>query len=70
MPKRTTAIPKAAAVRILMDAGAKRVSEDAAEALAEILEEKAEAIAEKSIRIAVHSGRKTVLDSDVKLAVK
>ena len=70
MPKRTAAIPKAAAVRILMDAGAKRVSDDAAEALAEILEEKAEAIAEKSVRIAAHSGRKTVMDSDVKLAVK
>lgn len=70
MPKKTTIIPKAATARILVNAGAKRVSDDAAKAFAEVLEERAEEIAQKAARIARHSGRKTVLDSDIKLAVK
>jgi histone H3/H4 len=68
MTKRARAIPKAPAARLLNEAGAERVSDEAAEVFAEILEELALRIAEKSVRIAKHSGRKTVKKSDVVLA--
>ena len=50
--------------------GAERVSENAKVALKDILEDYAEEICSKAVRIAMHSGRKTVKDSDLKLAVK
>jgi len=68
--KRSNIIPKAATARILMNAGAKRVSADAADAFAELLEQKAEEIGTKAVQISRHSGRKTVHDTDIKLAVK
>ena len=68
MAKRTRNIPKAPAVRILNEAGAERVSDDAAGQFADALEEIAVRIAEKAVRIAKHSGRKTVKKSDVILA--
>ena len=70
MGRRTTIIPKAPSGRILMKAGAKRVSSDAMGTFTEILIEKAEAIATQAARIAKHSGRKTVHEGDVKLAAK
>jgi DNA-binding protein len=68
--KRTTIIPKAPAARILMNAGAKRVSASAVDALVEVLEDITENIARKSAMIAKHAGRKTIQDGDVKLASK
>ena len=68
MAKRTRTIPKAPAVRLLNEAGAERVSDDAAGTFADVLEEIALKIAEKSVKIAKHSGRKTVKKSDVVLA--
>ena len=68
MAKRTRAIPKAPAARILNESGAERVSDEAAEVFADILEELGLKIAEKSVKIAKHSGRKTVKKSDVVLA--
>ena len=70
MGRRITIIPKAPFGRILMKAGAKRVSADAMGTFTVILIEKAEAIATQAARIAKHSGRKTVHEGDVKLAAK
>jgi histone H3/H4 len=70
MGKRLTAIPKAPVARILMNAGAKRVSADAMDSFTEILEARGMEIAKQAVKIAHHSGRKTVHDSDIKLAYK
>ena len=68
--KRRTIIPKAAVARILFKAGAKRISADGVDALTEILEKMALEIGHQAARIASHSGRKTVQDGDITLAVK
>ena len=68
--KRTTIIPKAPVARILMNAGAKRVSASATDAFVEVLEEITERLATQSAMIAKHAGRKTIQDGDVKLASK
>ena len=68
--RRTTLLPKAPIARILADAGAKRVGEDAAEALSEQLEKEAKIIAAKAVANAQHAKRRTVNASDVKLASK
>ena len=68
MGRKITIIPRAPVGRILMKAGAKRVSADAVDAFTEILIEKTESIATQSAKIAKHSGRKTVHEGDVKLA--
>ena len=67
---RQTIIPKAPATRILIEAGAKRVSADAVTAFVEVLEEKSKKIAERAFQLAKHSGRKTIHEADIKLAVK
>ncbi len=66
----TSVIPKAPVARILFNAGAKRVSADAVDAFVEVLLATTEEIAVKAAKIAKHSGRKTVHEGDVKLAVK
>ncbi|MEE9525045.1 MAG: histone family protein [Candidatus Woesearchaeota archaeon] len=68
--RKTQTIPKAPVARILMNAGAKRVSAEASEAFADILHENALKIGEKAAMIAKHSGRKTVHEGDVKLAAR
>lgn len=68
--KRKTILPKAPAARILMDAGAKRVSADAVDAFTEVLEEIGLSISKQAARIALHSGRKTVQEQDIVLAIK
>jgi histone H3/H4 len=68
MAKRSRIIPKAPAARILNEAGGERISDDAADAFADVLEEIGLKIAEKAVKIAKHSGRKTVKKSDVVLA--
>ena len=70
MGRKITIIPKAPFGRILMKAGAKRVSADAVDAFTEVLTEMAENIATQAAKIAKHSGRKTVNEGDVKLAAK
>ncbi|MFC1768736.1 histone family protein [Nanoarchaeota archaeon] len=70
MARRTSTIPKAPVGRILMEAGAKRVSAGAVDAFAEVITEITEKIAVQASKIAHHAGRKTVQEEDIKLAVK
>jgi|TARA_B100001964_G_scaffold245496_1_gene332848 histone H3/H4 len=70
MGRKITVIPRAPFGRILMKAGAKRVSADAVDAFTEILTEMTEKIATQAAKISKHSGRKTVNEGDVKLAAR
>lgn len=54
--------------RLIRHAGANRVSADAIDILNEILTDRGMAIAKYAIELARHSGRKTVKESDIKLA--
>jgi len=70
MGRKTSTIPKASVARILMKAGAKRVSQDAVDAFTDVLTDMAIKISSKAAQISKHAGRKTVHDGDVKLAAK
>lgn len=63
-------LPLAAMEKLLKKCGAARVSEDAKEAMKEVLEDYGEQIGQKAVRVAQHSGRKTVKGPDIKLALK
>lgn len=56
--------------RIFHKAGAERVGEDAVQALRDVLEYVAFDVANKSIELARHAGRKTVTAEDIKTAVR
>ena len=68
--KRANIIPNAPVARILMRAGASRVSAQAAKVFAEYLQDKAVEIGEQAVKIARHAGRKTVHEGDIRLAAK
>lgn len=63
-------LPLAPVDRLIRKAGASRVSENAAEALREILEEIAIEVSREAIELANHAERKTVTADDIKLAAK
>lgn len=63
-------IPIATADRIIRRATGLRVGNDAAELLAEILEEQGTEIAKEAGKYAEHAGRKTVKAEDIKLVIK
>ena len=62
-------ISKAPVTRLMRNAGAERVSEDASQALAEVLEEYGEKVARKAVSLAKHAGRKTVKKEDIYEAI-
>ena len=68
--RKVSTIPKAPVARILLNAGAKRVSADAIDAFADVIEGIARGLAEKAVQIAKHSGRKTVQHEDIKIVAR
>ncbi len=56
--------------KLIRAAGAFRVSKGAIKAMNDILTNKGTQIAKYAIEIARHSGRKTVLEGDIKLAAE
>lgn len=63
-------LPLATLERIMKNAGAERISEKGLKAFQEAVEEYAEALAEASAALARHAKRKTVMEEDIKLALK
>ena len=63
-------LPVAPVSRLIREAGAKRVSEGARDALAEILETYGLEVAKEAVGWANHAKRKTVKAEDIKEAVK
>ncbi|MBW6451222.1 MAG: histone family protein [DPANN group archaeon] len=61
-------IPTAPMERLLRNAGAKRVSNDAAKHFAQVLEDICLDIAKEAVKLSKHAGRKTVKAKDIKLA--
>lgn len=64
----TMPITRVAAKRILKEAGAERVGDDAAEELAEIVNKYAYSVAKKAVNLSAHAKRKTIKKSDIDLA--
>lgn len=56
--------------RICKKAGAERVSEAAAEEMAQVLEAVGEKIAKEALDFAMHAGRKTIKKEDIEIAAK
>jgi len=65
-----TKLPRAPFERILKKAGAQRVSEGAMDEFAKVMEERIFEVAKQAAILAKHAGRKTILDSDVRMACR
>ncbi|WP_405305107.1 histone family protein [Methanobrevibacter sp.] len=68
--KNMSEIPKAPIARIIKDAGAERVSEDAKAELAAYVEQVARDVAVEANKVAKIAKRKTIKADDIKLAIK
>lgn len=62
-------LPLAPVERIIRNAGARRVSEDAGIELSKVLEEIGLEISREAITLAEHAGRTTVKEEDIRFAV-
>ena len=62
-------LPIAPVKRLIKNAGAARISDDAAMALAEAMEEYAEDVSLQAVKVAKHAGRKTVTADYIKLVI-
>lgn len=65
-----TILPRLPFERILKKAGAKRVSYDALDEFAKVMEEKLLDVAKEAVDLAKHAGRKTILEEDIRIARK
>ncbi len=63
-----TELPLAPVRRLLDNANADRVSDDAVRALTEALVAYATSVSEKAVKICKHAGRKTVKAGDIKIS--
>ena len=63
-------LPKESTARIMKNAGAQRVSEDAVEYFLSAIEDYGTSVASKANDLARHAGRKTIKASDIKLALQ
>ena len=63
-----TELPAAPFERILKKMGAKRVSQEAMEEFAKVMEDKMLKLAEEAALMAKHAGRKTITEEDVRMA--
>jgi histone H3/H4 len=70
MGKSKSILPAAAMEKLLKKAGAERVSASAKDKMVEVLEEFAEELGERAIRLAKHAGRKTISGKDIKEATR
>ncbi|MEM5804739.1 MAG: NFYB/HAP3 family transcription factor subunit [Candidatus Aenigmatarchaeota archaeon] len=70
MPRKRSIIPAAPMADILKNAGAERVSDSAARALADVLMDIAAGISKDAVKFAAHAGRKTIKKEDIELAKK
>lgn len=61
-------LPLAPFERLLRNAGAKRVSKSAAKQFAAVMADYAHELSDEAIALAKHAGRKTITDSDVRMA--
>jgi histone H3/H4 len=70
MPRKRSVIAAAPMAEILKNAGAERVSEPAAQVMAEVIKEVAIELAKDAVKFANHAGRKTIKREDIELARK
>ena len=63
-------LPRAPTARIMKNAGAQRISEDAVDFFLAAIEDYGTSIATKANDFAHHAGRKTIKASDIKLAMQ
>ena len=61
-------LPRLPFERILKKVGARRVSQDALEEFAIIMEEKLMSVAKEAVALAKHAGRKTLIGEDIRLS--
>jgi DNA-binding protein len=61
-------LPRLPFERILKKVGAKRVSQDALEEFANVMEDKLTVVAKNAYMLAKHAGRKTLTADDIRMA--